>query len=280
MTMITRQSKQLAVAALVAASTAACAPQTGAPTAAPALPVASPAVPVLKPPARILFIGNSQTYTNDLPAMVAALAGANGHTPPEVRSIAAADLGLPDHWERGDALRAIAEGGWDVVVLQQGPSSLPENRQILVDYARRFADEIRKAGAAPALYMVWPSRERAADFVRTGNSYALAAREAEGILLPVGDAWRDAWQREPCLALYSPDELHASRLGSWLAAMVIYERLFGRAPDALPAETSADGASAPAIRDAAQAAAARAQARVDGAASAADEDYRPPTCAR
>src|SRR4051812_31473667 len=74
-----------------------------------------------------LFVGNSLTYTNDLPGLVRALAAAVGH-PLAVASVALPDYSLEDHWNQGDALRAIARGGWSFVVLQQGPSSLEDSR--------------------------------------------------------------------------------------------------------------------------------------------------------
>ncbi|MEP7325510.1 MAG: hypothetical protein ABI836_06145 [Gemmatimonadota bacterium] len=73
-------------------------------------------------PIRILFIGNSLTYTNDLPGMVAALADSAGSGPVEVASIAFPDYSLEDHWNRGNALAAIRQQRWRFVVLQQGPS--------------------------------------------------------------------------------------------------------------------------------------------------------------
>src|SRR5688572_5029979 len=51
-----------------------------------------------------------------------------------------------------------------------------------------------------------------------------------------GTAWRAAWKREPALALYSPDGLHPSRAGTYLAALVIVSRTLGITPIGLPAE--------------------------------------------
>ena len=179
----------------------------------------------------ILVIGNSLTATNDLPGMVEAMARAAGA---EVRTAAVArpGLSLEDHWNDGEARRAIARGGWTHVILQQGPSALPESRVLLDEYARRFDREIRRAKARPALLMVWPSRERAGDFDGVSRSYSGAAALVHGQLLPAGDAWRAAWRRDPALALYGPDGFHPSRLGSSLAALVIVERLTGRLPPA------------------------------------------------
>ena len=183
-------------------------------------------------PVRVLFIGNSLTYANDLPAMVCALAKSAGKNV-VCESVAKPDFGLEEHWNDGEARRAIARG-WDIVVLQQGPSALPESRRLLIAYTRRFDAEIRKGGGRTALYMVWPSRTRRGDFPGVSQSYAAAAKAVNGLLLPAGDAWRAAWGADSGLALYGPDGFHPSAMGTFLAALVIYEQLFAAPPPSMP----------------------------------------------
>ena len=190
-----------------------------------ALPVPAPA------PARVLFIGNSLTFANNLPAMVEALAGRDRVS---CRVVAFPDFSLEDHWQRGDAVREIATGGWSTIVLQQGPSALPESRVLLVEYTKRFDAEAKRIGARTALYMVWPSKARMGDFDGVSASYTAAAATVGGLLLPVGDAWRAAWRRDANVALYGPDNFHPSVAATYLAALVIVERLTGRSPVGLP----------------------------------------------
>jgi hypothetical protein len=152
-----------------------------------------------------------------------------------------ADFSLEDHWKDGAAAREIARGDWDVVVLQQGPSALPESRVLLIEYARRFADVIRAAGARPALYMVWPQANRSFDFDRAVESYVLAADSIDGILLPVAEAWRAAWRSDPAAPLYAADGLHPTAAGSYLAALVMAEQLLGVAPVGMPARIDVRG---------------------------------------
>jgi hypothetical protein len=192
-------------------------------------------------PARILFIGNSLTYSNDLPAMVCAMARSAGRQV-TCESVAKPDYGLEEHWNDREARVAIASG-WDVVVLQQGPSALPESRRLLIDYTRRFDAEIKKAGARTALFMVWPSRTRRGDSNGVSQSYGAAAKDVDGLLLPAGDAWRAAWVEEPGLPLYGPDGFHPSSMGTYLSALVIYEQLFASPPPAAPVPADAQPAA-------------------------------------
>lgn len=190
---------------------------------------------------RVLFVGNSLTYTNDLPGVVAAFGEAGG-VPLVVERIAYPNYSLEDHWVRGDAREALASGGWDVVVMQQGPSSLPENQVHLRTWAQRFADEARSHGTEPALYMVWPSESRRSAFSAVVESYTQAADAASADLFPAGAAWLEAWERRPSLALYGPDGFHPSEAGTYLAALVVYGGITGAPLDGLPARlTRSDG---------------------------------------
>jgi hypothetical protein len=183
---------------------------------------------------RILFIGNSLTAANGLPEMVEALSRAKGTSTVDATAVTTSNFSLEDHWNQGPARAAVAKGGWSVVVLQQGPSSLPESRVLLRDYVRRFAADAAHVGARTALYMVWPSKARDRDFDAVSESYALAAQDVAGTLLPAGDAWREAWRRDPSLALYADDGFHPSGLGSYLAALTIWTGLTAESAIGLP----------------------------------------------
>lgn len=200
---------------------------------------------------QVLFIGNSLTffddrvgeltdsggvvmYPNDVPGMLEALIDSADAGPAEIDLVAFGGFGLQDHWESGPARQMIARGGWDVVVLQQGPSA-HEGRPSLLEYSRRFADEIRRVGARPALYMVWAAADRQSDFDAVSDSYRTAAKQVNALLFPVGEAWRAAWRRDSTLALYGPDVIHPSVAGTYVAALVMFEQLTGRSPIGLPA---------------------------------------------
>jgi hypothetical protein len=178
---------------------------------------------------RVLFIGNSLTASNDLPGMIAAMARSS--TPPlefAHQTVALPDYGLEEHWNDGGALRAIRRQPWTHVVLQQGPSSLMESRCTLVEYGKRFARAIQDRGAEPVFYGVWPPRDRRAYFDAVTESYAVVAALTGASLAPAGHAWQIAWQRDPGLPLYGADAFHPSRLGTYLAALVIFRTIAGQ----------------------------------------------------
>ena len=183
----------------------------------------------------VLFIGNSLTSSNNLPGIVAEMADAAGAQKFGYRIVAGGNMSLEDHWAGGAALSEIRGYDWDFVVMQQGPSSLPENQAHLRHWTARFAAEIRAAGATPALYMVWPAEANRSGFDAVVRSYTLAADTAGALLLPAGAAWLAAWEADPELPLYGADAFHPSRMGSYLAALVIYGGLYDTDVAEIPA---------------------------------------------
>src|SRR5690349_8766443 len=80
---------------------------------------------------KVLFIGNSYTYANDLPRMMADIAKSNTdkRLQFDVGSVTQGGLHLIDIWNEGKALTAIQSGHWDYVVLQDQSvwAMFPEN---------------------------------------------------------------------------------------------------------------------------------------------------------
>jgi hypothetical protein len=189
----------------------------------------SPSAPTPASPTvhRVLFIGNSLTYTNDLPGTVAAMALAAGDTI-LTQTVAAPNLALIDHAAgQTDAVDVIKSGHWDYVVLQQGPTPLPLYRDTLILATKWLQPYIRDAGARSAQLMVWPSATKRASFDEVRRSSQLAAKAVGGLFLPAGEAWRAAWSAGPRIALYGSDGFHPSELGTYLTALVVFEGLTG-----------------------------------------------------
>ena len=184
-------------------------------------------------PLRVLFVGNSLTTTNDLPATVASLARAGGREL-EVGTVTFDGFSLEDHWNHGAVRQALAARAWDVAIMQQGPSALPESQVNLREYATRLADAARAERIRPALLTVWPESYRRTALSDVIVSYRGAAQTSGSELFPAGEAWHAAWQCHTALGLYGPDGFHPSRVGTYTAALVVYGRLF-KAPLLAPA---------------------------------------------
>ncbi|MFW6079790.1 MAG: hypothetical protein ACODAE_09220 [Gemmatimonadota bacterium] len=201
-----------------------------------------PEPPDAVPEGAVLIVGNSLTASNDLPGLIEGLSAAAGdERPVSTWAVTSAGYSLEDHWHASSARATVERGGWALVVLQQGPSSLPESQMHLATWTETWTELIREHGAEPALYMVWPSEQRSFAFDAVSESYRNAAQAVDGHLFPVGEAWRAAWRREPDLPLYGPDGFHPSITGSYLAAIVIYAQVSGRSPVGLPHEFERPG---------------------------------------
>jgi hypothetical protein len=182
---------------------------------------------------KVLFIGNSQTYVNDLPVVFGKLVQAGDASRGLViTDVVAPGVTLRNHLANGTAARIIARNRWDYVVLQDQsvePLYVPGTFESSV---RKLDALVRQAGAKTALFEVWAlegwtDTELHAQYVRVA--------EAVGVMLvPVGAVWDRTSARDPSLKLLQADGHHASEAGTYLAACVFYATLVGKSPEGLP----------------------------------------------
>lgn len=184
-------------------------------------------------PVRVLFLGNSLTAGNDVPALVQAMAQLQG-VEMQYAAVTPGGYAIEDHWTDGHQA-LLASGNYHVLVLQQGPSTLSESQPNLRQWAVTWATEARRFGTRSALYMIWPVRTQTNGFFLVSQSYRNAATAAGAEVFPAGEAWQEALRLNPSVQLYSGDDLHALPAGSFLAAMVISRGLFSLDPARVPA---------------------------------------------
>jgi hypothetical protein len=170
---------------------------------------------------KILFVGNSLTYSNDLPKLIKEIAHQD-NVRISFKSICLPDYSLEDHLNDGNMQQEIASQKYQFIVAQQGPSALPESQAVLLRDATLLASLCKKANTQMALYMVWPASTRSFDLDNVIKSYTNAARQTNSLLCPAGLAWKNAWKIDKHLPLYSSYGFHPSILGSVLAALSIY----------------------------------------------------------
>jgi len=192
---------------------------------------------------RILFLGNSYTYGNDLPAMVGNLASGAGLSA-TTSKIANGGWTLTRHV--ANSLGTVRGGDWDAVVIQdqsQRPS-FPKTwvyQNILPETAAIVAAvrESVNPCAVPVFFQTWGKRDGDKHNCNNGNyfcsfdgiqdrlteSYStFAYTNQPARVAPAGEAWRGYTDRA---SLFAGDGSHASRAGTYLTACTILETIWG-----------------------------------------------------
>jgi len=198
----------------------------------------------------ILFIGNSYTYFNDLPAMFSALAEENGQEI-TVQSVTQGGRRLHQFKDADDAYtkqlgEVLAENPiFDVVFLQE-QSMLPyRDYDAFFDGASHVAVTVRAAGAKRlCFYVTWGRRSDCPTLDEMGwthdsmtdglaSAYSRAAEALGADCAPVGAAFHRLVTADGGEYLYDPDGSHPSYAGTALAAIVMYKAVFGEMPETL-----------------------------------------------
>ncbi|HMZ08827.1 MAG TPA: SGNH/GDSL hydrolase family protein [Anaerolineales bacterium] len=190
---------------------------------------------------RILFIGNSYTFTNDLPGTFAELARSGAHQV-EVQMVAEGGWGFDDHMSAFDTITAIKSKEWDYIVLQersQNPAVPYSRTNDMYPAARALVAQIRAVGAKPIFFVTWGYKNGSPDIelpdyismqIAVDKGYQAIAQELNVTLAPVGDAWYNALKASPPPELWQEDGSHPSPIGTYLAANVFYATIFNESP--------------------------------------------------
>lgn len=200
------------------------------------------------PTIHVLFIGNSLTFMNHLPDLIAQLAESRHHLM-EHDMYAPGGYTLFQH-ASDPVLRAkINKGIWDFVVIQE-QSQLPALREDrfeaqVLPYARKLCQMVRDANpkAQVVFYMTMakkngdPMNARYVPEVgtyegmqeRINAGYKRMAEQNQGLLVPVGEIWKNVRAERPDINLYK-DDTHPNVTGTYLAACAFYAVLFKDSP--------------------------------------------------
>jgi hypothetical protein len=204
---------------------------------------------------KVLFIGNSFTYFNEMQEIFQNLCTAAGHDV-IARRRTVGGYGVEHHTdfesEHGKAVLSDLAEGWDYVVIQ-GMSSQPAlNRGLFLEKSRILAEKIRECGAKPLFYQTWAYQDGTQKLASTDmtysdffaalkEGYALAAAENDAPQVYVGQLFFDLNQPAGPLALICEDHFHPTLLGSFAAAVCFFCHFFpgeksGFIPEGVTAE--------------------------------------------
>ncbi len=186
-------------------------------------------------PLRILWIGNSYTYVNDLPKIISQLAdSAKLDRRPEITGILKGGETLKRHWAN-PALQKAFEEKWDIVVVQEQSTTPITAPDSLLKYGKLISEAAHKSGARVVLYVSWPNKTRLSAEDTIVAAYRRLGNEEHASLALAGRAWLDVLSKDPSAELWQIDGSHPLPQGSYIAACVFYEVFFGQSPVGLPA---------------------------------------------
>ncbi|MBS1643883.1 MAG: PKD domain-containing protein [Bacteroidetes bacterium] len=198
---------------------------------------------------RVLFIGNSYTFVNDLPSMVGNMAVAGGDKLITASSTPGGAT-LEQHCNNPATLGLINQGNWDYVVLQEQSQlpSFPEG-QVQFDFypfAKKLDSlvKLKNTCAKTVFYMTWGRKN--GDAANCGFfpplctylgmdsmlqlRYTIAADTNHAVISPVARVWRKLRNANPGIELYDADESHPSLAGTYAAACSFYSIFFKKNP--------------------------------------------------
>lgn len=198
---------------------------------------------------RILFLGNSYTYVNNLPQIIHDLALANGDTVIyDSNTPGGYTFGM--HFNDATTRAKIYAQPWDYVILQSQSQEPALDSTYVADnvfpYARKLDSLIHDNNACTqtVFYMTWGRKNGDASFCPTvpqvctyagmqgelRRRYLQMGYDNHAMVAPAGLAWREVIATNPSFDLYQADESHPSLHGSYLTACTFYASLFRRSP--------------------------------------------------
>ena len=189
---------------------------------------------------RVLFIGNSYTYFNDMPkALFEAIAKEAG-LEIEVDSVVKGGWTLEKHADPDGETGAVVAGKlagepYDYVVLQEQSLRPAIEPEPFFEAVRDLSGRIRATGAEPVLYSTWgrkPGSPKLEEINMTNESmtYSLARSYrsiGEELDIPVAYVGLAFYDIGDSIELYNADKTHPSKEGSYLAALTLFLRVFG-----------------------------------------------------
>jgi hypothetical protein len=194
---------------------------------------------------RILFIGNSMTYVEDLPGLLTNLASSNGKTIITAQNTPGGYY-LSDHVTDPVSLSLMAQGFDYIIVQEQSSGNILPASPCCPWRPIGIIDSIAKANCSKILLYATPgypetysgSMEPYLDMqAEIIYKYTLAAQSVRGAYLPTAHAFRDVINNYPAITgmWASPTDYHPGIKGQYLHACVLFSALYSESALGSPA---------------------------------------------
>jgi hypothetical protein len=209
---------------------------------------------------RILFVGNSHTYANDLPVIFSEIAAAMGH-PADVQEVTEGAYTLTQFADTADEWGSVVnqkltEEPWDFVILQENTNdAFSSAEETMLPAALALDEKIRAAGGQTGLLMTWTPKDGAGimgrEYVQSilaQNTIAVSER-LDSLLIPGGMGFMRCLEQYPQIELWNEDGMHPSLEGSYLAGCIAYAVIFRESPAGCSYTAELDGETAAQLQE-------------------------------
>ena len=182
---------------------------------------------------KVLFIGNSHTYMNDMPEIFRQMMERATGESCEVFMLAYSARSLKWHMEEEYFSERfnILHGGYDYCVIQEQahPMTSFEDTE---KYAARIIELCKKVGTKPVIFETWAEKVKPENQKEMNRRYHKIAEDNGVLLAPVGEVWEKTLSElEGDADLYFTDGEHASAIGDYLVAMILVKTITGKLPE-------------------------------------------------
>ena len=174
---------------------------------------------------KLLFLGNSHTYYNSMPDIVARLLDATG-VKVHVTMQTEGGKGLGYHAARADVSFNIRHGHYDFIVAQDRSAGFEIGA--FREAVRLLKEHTDKASSSLCLYMPWTARDKREAQNDMTEAYLSVAKGLGCSLAPVGEVFTRLLRTVETDLLYREDGNHTTPLGSYAAAVTIFYTVTGR----------------------------------------------------
>ena len=177
---------------------------------------------------KILFIGNSHTYFNDMPHLCKQMCEALTGEHTEAAMLAYSGRTLRWHRKEYFSIRfALLYGNYDYCVIQQLGHPFPglEETEPEVSW---LVSLCRSCGTKPVLYMTWAKKGESERLPEIASAYRALAEKYNTMLAPVGELFETLRISHPEIELYYRDGAHASGYATYMIAAAFASLLTGQ----------------------------------------------------
>ncbi|NCT09070.1 MAG: hypothetical protein GW772_03180 [Flavobacteriia bacterium] len=184
---------------------------------------------------RVLFVGNSFTYYNNLPQVVSAMAKSQDIII-ETKHSTVGGSSLENHWkgERGTQTRVMIElEKWDYVVFNNHSLSAINKPTDFIEYGKKFAELVRTKGAEPIFMMTWAYKSNPLMLPEIEKMYKTLCDQTKSDFVPGGPLFASSLNYRPDLELFH-DNIHPSSNGTYLLGLAFYKYFTGKSVNTIP----------------------------------------------